>query len=101
MNTTFTTTNYEAIATNIANQLPESNESFDIEILFDGYTVYASGFYEVEYRECVGGSYEGYAFERYTETVSKRVELAEVVAIEQETDEATELNIQTIESLLN
>ncbi len=99
MNTTFTTTNYEAIASSIANQLPESNESFDIEIFFDGCTVYASGFYGVEYEECDCATDRG--TQTYYQRIGEHIELTEAVALDNETDEATELDIQAIESLLN
>lgn len=102
MNAQLSTTDYSNIAKMILANVPDESKTFEVEFATDTYTVFVEVDYDVEYREVIGGSYEGWDFERLSEISYERLDVVSVEAYDNEGDTINiEISTSTIEKLLN
>lgn len=102
MNLQLSTAYYSNIGKQILANIPDESKAFEVEVLIGTYTVFVEADYDVEYREVIGGSYEGWDFERLSEIAYERIEVLNAEVYDNEGDTAgIEVSTSTIEKFLN
>lgn len=102
MNLQLSTADYSNIAKQILTNLPDESKTFEVEVLIGTYTVFVEADYDVEYRVVIGGSYEGWDFERLSEIAYERIEVLNAEVYDYESDTTgVEVSTSTIEKFLN
>lgn len=102
MTTQLSTTDYSNIAKQILANIPDESKAFEVEVSVGELTVFVEVDYDVEYREVIGGSYEGWDFERLSEIAYERIEVLNAEIYDNEGETAgIEVCASTIEKLLN
>lgn len=102
MNLQLSTADYSNIAKQILANVPDESKAFEVEILIGIYTVFVEVDFDVEYREVIGGSYEGWDFERLSEIAYERIEVLNAEVYDNEGDTAViEVSTSIIEEFLN
>lgn len=102
MNAQLSTTDYQAIANYIYANRPDENKAFEVEYETADYVIFLDVRYDFDTTEVIGGSYEGWDFERLTEVCNENFDVVscDVFDTEGEPIEVA-VNLSTIEKFLN
>ena len=66
-------------------------DSFEIEFEHDLKTYYATGTVDIRITESIGGSYEGYDYERVSESELSNINIDEIYYIDEDIDDAVQV----------
>ncbi len=76
MTTRPTTTTRPAIVAMINNEIASDSEPRGFEVIYENLIIFVN--YECEYRDAIGGSYNGCEFEHIAELISETITIADV-----------------------
>jgi len=95
-------TDYMAIARLINDSASDESGEYEVEYNVGGYALILTISHEIEYRDEIGSSYEGYEFERLSVVDSEEFDVEEAGCYDSEGNEiSTDFNAKTLLNILN
>lgn len=95
-------TDYMAIARLVNDSAPDESREYEVEYTVGGYTLILTIDRDIEYREEIGGSYEGYDFERLSVVDSEAFGVVDATCYDKDGDEvACDFRAKQLEDILN
>lgn len=95
-------TDYMAIAKLVNDSATDESSKYEVEYSVDGYALILTISHEIEYRNEIGGSYEGYDFERLRVVDSEQFDVEAAGCYNTDGEEVnTDFNAKQLLNILN